>query len=55
MVRNALDNLRDILQEATYSPFMGKTSHTQSLHRLRRQAPQQNFAREIMQLFTTIC
>ena len=54
MVRNALGNFRDILQEVTYSPVMGKYfTHTgSSSSDFDGNFPNENYAREVMQLFS---
>ena len=54
MVRNALGNFRDILQEVTYSPVMGKyLTHTgSSSSDFDGNFPNENYAREVMQLFS---
>ena len=53
-VRNAFGNFRDILQEVTYSPLMGKfLTHTGSSScDFNGRYPNENYGREIMQLFT---
>ncbi len=59
-VRNAFGNYRDILREVTYSPMMGEMlSHLDQastsyvlLREGREGRPDENFAREIMQLFS---
>lgn len=60
-IRNAFGNYRDILKEVSYSPMMatmlsyyrGKsTAYIQSKDN-KLQYPDENYAREIMQLFTT--
>merc|ERR1719422_2536929 len=53
-VRGALGNFRDILREVTYSPAMGTfLTHTgSSSFDYSKTFPNENYAREIMQLFT---
>merc|ERR1740129_477638 len=53
-VRHAFGNFRDILQEVTYSPIMGKylTYHESRSYDSKRSHPDENYAREIMKLFT---
>ncbi|GAB5459657.1 MAG: DUF1800 family protein [Henriciella sp.] len=55
LVRNAFGNYRDLLEEVTYSPAMG--SYLTYLQNTKGDAatgrmPDENYAREIMQLFT---
>eukprot|EP00931_Biecheleriopsis_adriatica_P030525 TRINITY_DN1799_c0_g1_i2.p1 TRINITY_DN1799_c0_g1~~TRINITY_DN1799_c0_g1_i2.p1 ORF type:complete len:1902 (+),score=314.24 TRINITY_DN1799_c0_g1_i2:62-5767(+) len=53
-VRHAFGNFRDILREVTYSPLMGKylTYTGSSSFANNGMYPDENYAREIMQLFT---
>ena len=59
-VRNAFGNFRDIVREVSYSPMMAEMlsflSNASSLYALQREGrvsrPDENYAREIMQLFT---
>eukprot|EP00928_Gymnodinium_smaydae_P003202 TRINITY_DN1113_c0_g1_i8.p1 TRINITY_DN1113_c0_g1~~TRINITY_DN1113_c0_g1_i8.p1 ORF type:complete len:1938 (+),score=261.64 TRINITY_DN1113_c0_g1_i8:71-5815(+) len=53
-VRHAFGNFRDILQEVTYSPVMGDylSSSGNSAFDFNSFYPDENYAREIMQLFT---
>ncbi|VGO12099.1 hypothetical protein PDESU_00649 [Pontiella desulfatans] len=54
-VRNAFGNFRDILGEVTYSPHMGRYLTFDSNKKADESAgtfPDENYAREIMQLFT---
>eukprot|EP00408_Alexandrium_pacificum_P016694 CAMPEP_0171184308 /NCGR_PEP_ID=MMETSP0790-20130122/15723_1 /TAXON_ID=2925 /ORGANISM="Alexandrium catenella, Strain OF101" /LENGTH=1834 /DNA_ID=CAMNT_0011649303 /DNA_START=65 /DNA_END=5569 /DNA_ORIENTATION=+ len=53
-VRHAFGNFRDVMQEVTYSPIMGKylTHSYSSSYDYNGRFPNENFAREIMQLFT---
>jgi uncharacterized protein (DUF1800 family) len=59
-VRNAFGNYRDILREVSYSPMMGEmlsyVDSVSALYALQREGrvsrPDENYAREIMQLFT---
>jgi uncharacterized protein (DUF1800 family) len=59
-VRNAFGNYRDILKEVSYSPMMGEmlsfVGSASALYALQREGrvsrPDENYAREIMQLFT---
>eukprot|EP00928_Gymnodinium_smaydae_P011944 TRINITY_DN1436_c0_g1_i1.p1 TRINITY_DN1436_c0_g1~~TRINITY_DN1436_c0_g1_i1.p1 ORF type:complete len:1935 (-),score=245.15 TRINITY_DN1436_c0_g1_i1:282-5306(-) len=53
-VRNAFGNLRDVLHEVTYSPLMGDylSSSGNSAFDHDNFYPDENYAREIMQLFT---
>ncbi len=55
LVRNAFGNYRDILEEVTYSPAMAlylTYLGSQKADPLRGSVPDENYAREIMQLFT---
>ena len=53
-VRHAFGNYRDLLREVAYSPMMGKylTYERNKAYRFEKTWPDENFAREIMQLFT---
>lgn len=54
-VRNSFGNLRDVLREVTYSPIMGEylTYRGSSSYDYNKgKYPDENYAREIMQLFT---
>ena len=53
-VRNAFGNYRDVLREVTYSPIMGDylTFKRNRAFDSSNNYPDENFAREIMQLFT---
>jgi len=53
-VRNAFQNFRDVLREVTYSPLMGAylTYKKNSAYDHNNKYPDENYAREIMQLFT---
>eukprot|EP00931_Biecheleriopsis_adriatica_P014766 TRINITY_DN1167_c0_g1_i6.p1 TRINITY_DN1167_c0_g1~~TRINITY_DN1167_c0_g1_i6.p1 ORF type:complete len:1841 (-),score=350.18 TRINITY_DN1167_c0_g1_i6:148-5670(-) len=53
-VRHAFGNFRDILKEVTYSPLMGQyLTHTgSSSYDDDDKFPNENYAREVMQLFT---
>lgn len=53
-VRNAFGSYRDILREVAYSPLMGDylTYRQNRRYADRRNFPDENFAREIMQLFS---
>jgi uncharacterized protein (DUF1800 family)/uncharacterized protein (DUF1501 family) len=53
-VRHALGNFRDVLREVTYSPVMGSylTYKGSSSYDHNERYPDENYAREIMQLFT---
>jgi cullin-associated NEDD8-dissociated protein 1 len=53
-VRNAFGNYRDILQEVSYSPMMGYmlTYCGSKSRKVTGNAPDENYAREIMQLFS---
>ena len=54
-VRNAFGNFRDILEEVTWSPHMGYyLSHIENKKAdpIKGTFPDENFAREVMQLFT---
>ena len=59
-VRNAFKNFKDLLRDVSYSPlmaemltFLGSTSALYALQREGRVSrPDENYAREIMQLFT---
>lgn len=48
-VRNAFGNFRTILEEVTLSPAMGRYL---DMANNRRQAPNENYAREVLQLFS---
>jgi hypothetical protein len=53
-VRNAFGNYRDVLKEVSYSPMMGQMltfTNTRSFA-FGGAAPDENYAREVMQLFT---
>eukprot|EP00928_Gymnodinium_smaydae_P088684 TRINITY_DN72747_c0_g1_i1.p1 TRINITY_DN72747_c0_g1~~TRINITY_DN72747_c0_g1_i1.p1 ORF type:complete len:1837 (+),score=303.59 TRINITY_DN72747_c0_g1_i1:299-5512(+) len=54
LVRNALGNFRDLIREVTYSPIMGEylTYMQNSAFDFNNKWPDENYAREIMQLFT---
>merc|ERR1719203_62825 len=54
MVRNALGNYQDVIREVTFSPLMGMwLTHTlTSWPDYNGYHPNENYAREIMQLFT---
>jgi uncharacterized protein (DUF1800 family) len=55
LVRNAFGNFRDILEQVTLSPAMGKylsTLHNQKADRKLGIRADENYAREVMQLFT---
>ena len=55
LLRNALGNYRDILTEVTYSPAMAiwlTYLHNQKANPRTGSVPDENYAREIMQLFT---
>ena len=55
LVRNAFGNYRDLLEEVTYSPAMALylTYHrNEKANPLRGSLPDENYAREVMQLFT---
>jgi len=53
-VRNAFGNFRDVLREVTYSPLMGSylTYVKNTAYDTDNNYPDENYAREIMQLFT---
>ena len=53
-VRNAFGNFRDVLREVTYNPIMGDylTFKRNRAFDASNNYPDENFAREIMQLFT---
>jgi len=53
-VRNAFKNFRDILREVTYSPLMGDylTFKKNTAYDSNMNYPDENYAREVMQLFT---
>ncbi len=59
-MRNAFGNFKDLLREVSYSPVMAEMltflDSTSALYALRREGrvsrPDENYAREIMQLFT---
>merc|ERR1719330_407120 len=53
-VRNAFANFRNILSEVTYSPAMGVflTHKSSKSYDFGHKHPNENYAREIMQLFT---
>ena len=57
MVRNALGKFRDILQEVTYCPVMGKyLTHTRSsFSDFDGNFPNENYARDVMQLSPSAC
>jgi uncharacterized protein (DUF1800 family) len=55
LTRNAFGNFRDILEQVTLSPAMGKylsTLHNQRANRTLGIRADENYAREVMQLFT---
>lgn len=55
LTRNAFGNFRDILEEVTYSPAMGEYLTYRSnrpADPARGRVPDENYAREVMQLFT---
>ena len=55
LTRNAFGNFRDILEQVTLSPAMGKylsTLHNQKANRSLGIRADENYAREVMQLFT---
>ncbi len=54
LAENADDNFRELIEDVTYSPMMGKyLSHLQNSSELASGVPpDENYAREIMQLFT---
>ena len=54
-MRHGLGNFRDVMREVTYSPLMGTylTSKGNQAYDFAGNEPDENFAREIMQLFTT--
>ena len=53
-VRHAFGNFRDVLREVTYSPIMGDflTFRGNSAYDRDGKYPDENYAREVMQLFT---
>lgn len=53
-VRHAFGNFRDILGEVTYSPHMGRylTYVNNRAYHVSQTFPDENYAREVMQLFT---
>eukprot|EP01013_Petalomonas_cantuscygni_P025359 TRINITY_DN472_c1_g1_i4.p1 TRINITY_DN472_c1_g1~~TRINITY_DN472_c1_g1_i4.p1 ORF type:complete len:2117 (+),score=436.19 TRINITY_DN472_c1_g1_i4:276-6626(+) len=53
-VRHAFGNLRDILQEVSYSPMMGRylTYYGNRAYAASKTPPDENYAREVMQLFS---
>jgi cullin-associated NEDD8-dissociated protein 1 len=53
-VRNAFGNYKDILKEVAYSPMMGSylTYTGSASKKVTGNAPDENFAREVMQLFS---
>jgi uncharacterized protein (DUF1800 family)/uncharacterized protein (DUF1501 family) len=53
-VRNAFKSYRTVLREVTYSPMMGKylTYMQNKAYKFAKTFPDENYAREIMQLFT---
>merc|ERR1711933_328882 len=53
-VRNSFGNFRDVLREVTYSPIMGDYLTYEGNRAFDNLAsfPDENYAREIMQLFT---
>mmetsp|Transcript_18225 Transcript_18225/g.33487 ORF Transcript_18225/g.33487 Transcript_18225/m.33487 type:complete len:450 (+) Transcript_18225:1031-2380(+) len=53
-VRHAFGSFRSILQEVTYSPLMGRylTYHQSKSYARSKSYPDENYAREIMQLFS---
>merc|ERR1712194_596621 len=53
-VRNAFGSFRDVLQEVTYSPMMASylTYEGSRSYDSKRSYPDENYAREVMQLFT---
>jgi hypothetical protein len=53
-VRNAFGNYRDILKEVSYSPMMGYmlTYAGSKARKVTGNAPDENYAREVMQLFS---
>jgi len=53
-LRNAFGNFRSLLREVTFSPLMGKyLTHTgSSSFQHNQRYPNENYAREVMQLFT---
>ncbi len=55
LYRNAFGNYRDILEEVTYSPAMGvflTYLYNQKADPATNRVPDENYAREVMQLFT---
>ena len=52
-VRNAFGNFRDVLDEVTYSPMMGYyLTYEKNAKQSGDKFPDENYAREVMQLFT---
>ena len=53
-VQNAFGNFEDLLKEVTYSPLMGifLTYKDNVAYHRRKTYPDENYAREVMQLFT---
>jgi hypothetical protein len=53
-VRNAFGNFRELLREVTFSPLMGRylTHSGSSSYDHNKRFPNENYAREVMQLFT---
>merc|ERR1719388_523137 len=53
-VRNAFGSFRNLLREVTYSPMMGEylTYMLNTAYDYDRNYPDENYAREVMQLFT---
>merc|ERR1719324_1626793 len=53
-MRNAFGNFRDVLREVTYSAVMGDylTYERNAAFDVRKNYPDENYAREIMQLFS---
>ena len=53
-MRNAFGNFRDVLREITFNPLMGRylTNTGSSSFDYNGRFPNENFAREIMQLFS---
>ena len=53
-VRHAFGNLRDVIREVSYSPMMGDylTYHGSNSLAYSSTAPDENYAREVMQLFS---
>lgn len=55
LIRNAFGNYKDLLQEVTYHPLMGRYltfMNNRKSNLDRNRFPDENYAREIMQLFT---